>query len=287
MPSFKGVYDYQEFVAAVQQKRRFIQTEAIANFLQCISAGSKAREGKLSAGRLLSRAQIGSREWSGTDEEGRTWAEDVPYGPDRMKPAPLNPSEGRANPRGIPYLYLATDNETAIAEVRPWSGALVSVGVFETKRDLRLVDCTRNHGKAGSREYRLGLLMGEFDKLSPTQIDEAVWTDIDTAFSLPVGAGDEFVNYIPTQIIAEQFLADGFDGIAYKSALSERGSNVVLFKLADAGLQSSQLFRVSGMKYEFENASSRWFMKGDEFVTMVITDVRPISSTNGEDDNRC
>lgn len=286
MPSFKGVHDYQEFAEAVRGRRRFIQTEATANFLRCISAGSKDREVKAPAGRVLWRAQIGSREWTRTDEQGHRWEEDAPYGPDRMKPLPRNPSEGRVNPRGIAYLYLATDKETAIAEVRPWSGALVSVGAFETKRDLRLVDCTRSHGKAGSWSYLLDVPIDEWDKLSRTQIDHAVWGDIDNAFSWPVGPGDEFVNYIPTQIIAEQFLADGFDGIAYKSALSERGYNVALFKVADADFRSSHLFTVRGVKYEFDETTNPWFVKGDDFVTVVITDIQPISSPDGEDESR-
>lgn len=37
---------------------------------------------------------------------------------------------GRLNPTGIPYLYLSSDKETAIAEVRPWMGANVTVASF-------------------------------------------------------------------------------------------------------------------------------------------------------------
>lgn len=285
MPNFKDVHAYQEFAAAVRGKRRFIQTEAVASFLRCVSAGSKGREVQLPAGNALWRAQVGGREWPRTDEKGHSWVEYAPYGPDRMKPRPRNPSEGRVNPRGIAYLYLAIDKETAIAEVRPWSGALVSVGTFETKRELRLVDCARNHGKLGGWSYLLDVPIDEWDRLSQTQIDEAVWADIDNAFSLPVGPGDEFVNYIPTQIVAEQFLADGFDGIAYNSALSERGFNVALFGLADAELRSNHLFTVRGVKYEFEETANPWFVKGDDFVTTVITDIRPVSSPAGVEDN--
>jgi RES domain-containing protein len=42
-----------------------------------------------------------------------------------MKPIPKWQGEGRANPRGIPVLYLATHRETALAEVRPWIGAVI------------------------------------------------------------------------------------------------------------------------------------------------------------------
>ncbi|MEY9562270.1 RES family NAD+ phosphorylase [Sinorhizobium fredii] len=285
MPSFKDVHAYRDFATAVKGTRRFIQTKAIAGFLRCVSAGSKDRELKLPAGKGLWRAQLGSRDWPRTDGEGHRWVEDAPYGPDRMKPLIRNPSEGRVNPRGIAYLYLAADKETAIAEVRPWSGALVSVGAFETKRDLKLVDCARHHGKIGSWGYLLDIPLEEWNSLSQTQIDEAVWADIDNAFSLPVGPGDEFVHYIPTQIIAEQFVADGFDGIVYKSALSEKGYNVALFRLADADLQRNHLFTVTSVKYEFEETTNPWFVKGDDFVTNVITDFRPVSKGGGEEHN--
>ncbi|MFZ0569740.1 MAG: RES domain-containing protein [Rhodomicrobium sp.] len=44
-----------------------------------------------------------------------------------MKPIPNWLSEGRANPRGIPYLYLASTRDTALAEVRPWIGSHITV----------------------------------------------------------------------------------------------------------------------------------------------------------------
>ena len=45
---------------------------------------------------------------------------------------------GRANPRGIPYLYLANDQLTAISEVRPWVGCYVSIAtLFSTMQPYR------------------------------------------------------------------------------------------------------------------------------------------------------
>ena len=48
-----------------------------------------------------------------------------------MKPLGGRATDGRANPRGIPCLYLATTKETAMSEVRPWIGSYVSAGQFE------------------------------------------------------------------------------------------------------------------------------------------------------------
>ncbi len=73
----------------------------------------------------------------------------MPHNPTRMKPIPGQASEGRANPKGIPYLYLATHRDTALAEVRPWIRSLFSVAQFKIVRDLVVVNkelCLRHNG---------------------------------------------------------------------------------------------------------------------------------------------
>lgn len=49
-------------------------------------------------------------------------------------------SDGRGNPRGISYFYTSTNIHTAIAEVRPDKGAMITVGTFENKENLHLID---------------------------------------------------------------------------------------------------------------------------------------------------
>ncbi|WP_413769916.1 RES domain-containing protein, partial [Vibrio vulnificus] len=46
----------------------------------------------------------------------------VPYSENRMRPLLNSASEGRANPKGIPCLYVASTKETAMSEIRPWLG---------------------------------------------------------------------------------------------------------------------------------------------------------------------
>ena len=283
MTSFKSVHDYQEFANAVRGRRRFIHSEEVTAFLQAVSSGGKDRETILKVGTTLWRARNGSREWRRSDNEGHEWVEDAPFSPERMIPPDRNPPEGRVNPRGIAYLYLATDRKTAISEVRPWSGSLVSVAAFKTTRELRLFDCSKNHGKAGGWSYLLGVPEDQWDNLSPEQTEQAVWADIDNAFSRPVGPDDGYVNYVPTQIIAEIFLAQNFDGIVYKSALSGGGYNVALFDVNAAEFRSCQLFNVTRIEYEFKECSNAWFLRDGKYFTTVITDVRPADETQFDD----
>ena len=75
----------------------------------------------------------------------------------------------------------------------------------------------------------------------------AVWRDIDRAFSEPVTDSDDHADYATTQLIAELFRKNGFDGIAYRSALGQ-GHNVALFDLNAADVApATQLVEVTGL----------------------------------------
>ena len=76
----------------------------------------------------------------------RTWyrarlrGSDETYEIDKMGAPPKRlASHGRANPAGIPYLYLASAPETAAAEIRPHTGEVACVADF-TIPEIRAVD---------------------------------------------------------------------------------------------------------------------------------------------------
>ena len=100
---------------------------------------------------------------------------------------------------------------------------------------------------------------------------------LNNAFARPVGPDDPHVGYVPTQIIAELFRDNDFDGIAYKSSLSENGYNVALFDVDAAEVKDCHLFKIKGVKYQSEECSNPWFLQDGKFLTNVITDIRPVS----------
>ncbi len=61
-----------------------------------------------------------------------------------MRPLKDSATEGRANPKGIPCLYVASERETAMSEIRPWIGSTVSVAKFSNKNELRLIDFSKH-----------------------------------------------------------------------------------------------------------------------------------------------
>jgi len=49
-------------------------------------------------------------------------------------------SAGRANPKGISFLYLAADPATVVAELRPWKGQTISIAEFELVERVKVID---------------------------------------------------------------------------------------------------------------------------------------------------
>jgi len=170
-----------------------------------------------------------------------------------MKPLSNKASEGRVNPKGIPYLYLATDKETAMAEIRPWLGSEISVGQFKILQDLVVVDCSIHEGHKGGFTFYL-------KEPNPEKRERAVWSDIDDAFSTPVNPSDHSADYVPTQIIAELFKNNGADGILYRSSLG-RGFNVVLFDVSLADIVNCFLYEATNISFEFKEIANPYFVR--------------------------
>jgi RES domain-containing protein len=250
MNEFKSWRSFSEFWRSTIRKHRYIRPSEIEDFLQTVLSTSKARETTIQAGRIFWRAQLGY-EVKPYYQDGE-YIDDlpVPYRPERMKPLCGESVEGRVNPKGIPYLYLASHRDTALSEVRPWIGALISVAQFKTVRKLKVINCS-------STEARHIIYLEEPDLL---EREQAVWSDIDRTFSTPITTSDRTAEYAPTQIIADWFMTNGLDGIAYRSALGS-GHNVTLFDLDAAELINCSLFEVKEIKFAFAKAGNPYFVK--------------------------
>lgn len=252
--SFKSWNSYWAFSRKVRHGSRYIHSADVTEFLSNVLMTSNDRVRIVKAGSNFWRSQIGN-DWRPVIQDGEEIAEEpIPLLPEKMKPHQYKASEGRANPKGIPYLYLATDKETAMSEVRPWVGSNISVGQFKTVKELRLIDCSVNHNKG---------FMFYFEEPSNEEKEQAVWAHIDRAFSEPVTLSDKSSDYVPTQIIAELFKSEGFDGVIYKSALSD-GFNLVVFDIDSAKLINCFLYEAKGIKFTFSETANPYFIKNDD-----------------------
>ncbi len=255
MAEFRTYKAFQDFRHHVLRESRYVLNDVSQAFLKMVLTTSQKRHSKFQEGRIFYRAQQGHG-WQSIEQGDEEYEVPAPHSQERMRPRPHAATEGRANPKGIPYLYLATDKETAMSEVRPSVGDYVSVGQFKMLRSLRLVDCSIGHASGINLFFDLekGLYEPDAEKR-----EKAVWNDIDRAFSEPIAVTDSSADYAPTQIISELFRKEGFDGIAYKSNLGS-GFNLALFDISVADIINCSLFEVKSVNYEFKETANPYFV---------------------------
>lgn len=257
IPEFASWRSYEIFAKRVRHSSRYVWSDEVQAFLDTVVATITQRDGVLQAGRIFYRAQRGV-EWEDRQDDDGNWiGEDVyGFGGSRMKPLINRAKEGRANPAGIPVLYIGSNLDTAVSEVRPWVGAEVSVARCKILRPLRTLDLSLGHGKSS---FKLKFLNPD---LEPSAEDKksAVWTGIDNAFSKPVTLSDDAADYVPTQILAELFRSNGYDAIAYKSQFGDDdGFNIAVFDPDAVEIATCAPYRVKSIKVDAEQIGNDWF----------------------------
>ncbi|MBW8326063.1 MAG: RES family NAD+ phosphorylase [Prolixibacteraceae bacterium] len=128
---------------------------------------------------------------------------------------------GRANPQGIPYLYLSKTLETTLYEARASFLDNISIGIFHIKDgfEAKLVDFTNKTSPFNN--------MGDIINFTKARLLREV---ISQDLSKPLRRYDSELEYIPTQFICEYIrFFTGAEGIQFYSSLEKDGINVVLF----------------------------------------------------------
>jgi hypothetical protein len=120
----------------------------------------------------------------------------------------------RANSIGIPCLYVAREEKTAIAEIRPFLGSEISIAIIRPLRNLKIFDLYFHPEKTYD------------DIIKPPR--SALWLNIAIEFSIPYEESSRN-EYLLTQCLSEYFQQEGFDGIQYSSSLYEGGRNIAIF----------------------------------------------------------
>jgi len=138
------------------------------------------------------------------------------------KPLPSVVSNGRANPVGIPYLYLASNPKTAISEVKPNKGEKVTVAEFEQLGTLELADL-----RDPKRTISPFLLNDEIE-FELIYKNMPFLTLLGNELSKPIIPREATLEYLSSQYLCELIKHIGFHGIIYKSSIS-RGVNYVIF----------------------------------------------------------
>lgn len=174
----------------------------------------------------------------------RTTTMNVALTKEEIGAPPANRSTaGRANPAGIPYLYLASDQETAICEVRPHNNEKLTVGSFRLAKSVTCIDL---------RDPRIASPFQHGWKLRDVVSVLGFLRHLGLELSLPIGNQRRDHDYLPTQYLCELIKNLGFDGVLYRSGLSD-GHNIALFDPNAANCFMAKLVCVQSVKITVKN----------------------------------
>ncbi len=152
-------------------------------------------------------------------------------------------SHGRANPAGIPYLYLASEKATAIAEVRPHTGDKVTIARFMVPIGLKLVDLRH------PRKTVSPFILPDENEVATLRGDIEFLERLGQELTRPVLQKSAAFDYIPSQYLCEFAKKCGFDGVMYNSAV-EGGVNVALFEPGKAKISDASTHCVTRVVVE-------------------------------------
>lgn len=131
-------------------------------------------------------------------------------------------THGRANPAGIPYLYLASTAQTAISETRPHTGETVCVAEFQINRSIKVIDLRT------PRKTVSPFLLTDADEVGRMRNDLPFLERLGDELTRPVLPQTAVIDYTPSQYLCEFIKAEGYDGVLYRSSVSD-GVNLALF----------------------------------------------------------
>lgn len=185
----------------------------------------------------------------GTWYRARLLAHDEPYSIETMGAPPDHlAGHGRANPAGIPYLYLGSKQETAVAEIRPHTGELACVAEFRIPA-IRAVDLRE------PRRQVSPFILSDASEISQLRVDLPLLERLGDELMRPVVPRGAAFEYIPSQYLCEFIKKSGFDGVVYRSSVSE-GMNLALFSPDIASGGNVEVLRVERVSVQIASSTA-------------------------------
>lgn len=151
------------------------------------------------------------------------------------KPPSKKAISGRANPVGIPYLYVSTDIETVKHESRATHLDYLTVAEFKLKEDINVVSLR-------GIEDVSPFLMGE--NLQDYLKNKRYLKTLESELSKPLRRYDHELDYLPTQYLCEFIKSIGNDAIEYGSSLNKGGINLAIFSDEKMKIQKTIMLEV-------------------------------------------
>lgn len=138
---------------------------------------------------------------------------------------------GRMNPAGIACFYGAYDMTTCVAELRPTVGDVIVGATFKLCRPIHVLDTTRFNAPIKPQSLFSEKYLDRKDQWE-------FMSNFRHMIAQPISRKDEYLDYIPTQAVAEyllnhhKFKRDGktvrIEAIIFQSAQNPTGKNIAL-----------------------------------------------------------
>lgn len=171
---------------------------------------------------LLENLNSTHEEIAGTWYRARLSPGRIPFSLNEMGAPPTHlAGHGRANPAGIRYLYLGSEPRTAVAEVRPHTGEIACLATFAVP-SIRVVDL-RN-----PRKHVSPFILDSAEQIARVRGGLPLLERLGYELTKPVQPQSAPFEYIPSQYLCEFIKKCGYEGVVYRSSVSD-GINLALF----------------------------------------------------------
>lgn len=217
---------WENFANEIKFKNRFFLTETIdLNLLDDLLSNFSKQYNK---GKRFYRARVSDRNGYPVDQMG--------------KPPAEKSTAGRANPVGIPYLYVTTKMETAVYESRSSYLDFICIAEVKLTEDIKVVSLREI---ASASPFVFG------EQLEYYLSHQRYVIRLEQELSRPVRRFDKELDYLPSQYLCEFVKSRGYDAIEYGSSLHPGGINLAVFNDEKLVIEGTSLYEVEGVDLKF------------------------------------
>lgn len=214
---------WENFANEIKFKNRFFLNENVdLELLQRLLGNHRKIYNK---GKIFYRCRVSTKDGYSITEMG--------------KPPREKASSGRANPPGIPYLYVSASIETTVYESRSSYLDFITVGTFKLKDELKVVS------------LRESIIISPFilgADIENYVIHQKYLASLGKELSKPIRRFDRELDYLPTQYLCEFVKSLGYDAIEYSSALNTGGINLAVFDDKNLSCKSVDVYEVDDVE---------------------------------------
>ena len=197
---------------------------------------------------LLPRLAIASGEFSTIWFRARIQSGTSAFDASQMKAPPPNvASHGRANPAGIPYLYLGSKVVTSVSEIRPHTGEVACIARVSILENIDFIDLRH------PRKTVSPVIVGGAEDMAQMRSDLEFLERLGEELTRPVRREAAAFDYTPSQYVCEFIKRCGYDGVIYRSSVSD-GVNLALFDPEKASIERIDQYAVEKVSVDVSAA---------------------------------